>query len=83
LETQSERGGGEAGWLNTDFELDHKKVSETGILNSQRCCASRVAEPPKEAWFSVAKGRRDRVVLAALGTCFIGYGRSQGIVDRW
>ena len=25
VETQSECGGGEAGWLNTDFELDHKK----------------------------------------------------------
>jgi len=32
VETQSECGGGEAGWLNTDSELDHKKMSETGIL---------------------------------------------------
>lgn len=41
-----------------------------------------MAEPPKEVWFSVAKVRRGRVGLATLGTCFIGYGKGQGIVGR-
>lgn len=63
-------------------------MSETGILIASRCCASRVAETPKEAWFSVAKVGRGRARvwqdMAGQGWGTLGTGLGQaslGLAD--